>query len=139
MIMVFLNIMASHLARAILKVIRSKEQEGKQREKKELQPVFQTQQIPDDNDNDQEHEDDDDAEQSPLQAGKHLEELPKDQGTGDDDKHRPESVGAKHEGEEAEEEEEELHERGEEGSDNLFRTRQTIGTIAISLQIPDHS
>ena len=126
-----------YLARAVLKVIRSKEKKSKEREEEKLQPVFQAEKVPGDKDDDV--GDGDCDYQVPLQAGKHLEELPKDQGTGDDNKHRPESVGAKHEGEEAEEEEEELHERGEEGSDNLFRTRQTIGTIAISLQIPDHN
>ena len=116
-------------------MIWRKEKESKEREEKKLQPVFQTEKVPGGKGDDE----GDHGDQAPLQAGEHLEGLSKGKGTCDDHKHHPESLGAENKGEEAEEEEEELHERGEEGSDNLFRTRQTIGTIAISLQIPDHS
>ena len=103
-------VMVMYLARAVLKVIWSKEQESKERQEKELQPVFQAQQVPGDKDDDEGVYGDD---QVPLQAGKHLEDLSKCQGAGDHNKHCPESLGAEHKWEEAEQEEEKLHERGE--------------------------
>ena len=121
-----------YLARAVLKVIWSKEKESKEREEKKLQPVFQAEKVPGGKGGDE----GDHGDQAPLQAGKHLEGLSKGKGTCDDHKHRPESLGAEDQGEEAEEEEEELHEGGEDRRDHLLRIRQTVRTVAISLQIP---
>ena len=62
----------------------------------------------------------------PLQACKHLESLPKDESTGDDNEHRPKSLCAKDQRKKTEEEEKQLHEGGEDGSHHLLGIRKSI-------------
>ena len=62
----------------------------------------------------------------PLQTGKHLQGLPKDESTGDDNEHRPKSLRAKNQRKKTEEEEKQLHEGGEDGGHHLFGIRKSI-------------
>ena len=62
----------------------------------------------------------------PLQTGKHLQGLPKDESTGDDNEHCPKSLRAKNQRKKTEEEEEQLHEGGEDGSHHLLGIRKSI-------------
>ena len=72
----------------------------------------------------------------PLQTGKHLQGLPKDESTGDNNKHRPESLCAKDQRKKTEKEEKQLHEGGEDGSDHLLGIWKSIWTVAITFQVP---
>ena len=62
----------------------------------------------------------------PLQTGKHLQGLPKDESTSNDNEHRPKSLRAKDQRKETEKEEEQLHEGGEDGGHHLLGIWQSI-------------
>ena len=89
------------------------EEHSQEGQEQQLQPVLQ-------------------AEEVPLEAGEHLEELPEDEAAEDDHEDGPETAGAEQEEQEAEEEQEELQAGGEDRGDDV----STSLAGAVSLEVP---